>query len=168
MEVHLADLKWNVLQYRFGLVASGLERLQSNSVELLDLLKSNLPESTGGAECRNFEKAHSILHKVREILLFRWSENRSTQVTEIISYDYIYDIIYYTTSQFILETWQGPEHCHIDFKRLACCADNKDIFLCIMRWCAVLDTCSICALWMRTQRTARRMGVGMQKASKQV
>ena len=34
-------------------------------VELLDLLNSNLPESTGGAEGWN-------LHKVREIVLFRW------------------------------------------------------------------------------------------------
>ena len=30
---------------------------------------------------------------------------------------------------------QGPEHCHIDFcKRLAQCTNNKDVFLCIMRW----------------------------------
>ena len=32
-------------------------------------------------------------------------------------------------------SWQGPEHCHIDFcKRLARCINNKDVFLCIMRW----------------------------------
>ena len=64
-------------------MASELERLQSSSVELIDLLKSNLPERTGGAEGWNFEKAHSILHKVREILLFGWSENYSTQVSAI-------------------------------------------------------------------------------------
>ena len=34
------------------------------------------------------EKAHSILHKVRELILFPWSGNFSTQ---------------------------GPEHCHKDF-----------------------------------------------------
>ena len=35
----------------------------------------------------------------------------------------------------MLETCQGPEHCHIDFcKRLASCTNNKDVFLCIMRW----------------------------------
>ena len=56
-------------------MAADLERLQSNSVELLDLLKSNPPERTGGAEGWNFEKAHSTLHKVLEIILFGWSEN---------------------------------------------------------------------------------------------
>lgn len=81
IEVHVAALKWNILQRRFGLVASDLETLQCSSVELLELLKSNLPARTGGAEGWNFEKAHSILHKVREILLFGWSENFSTQVT---------------------------------------------------------------------------------------
>ena len=30
---------------------------------------------------------------------------------------------------------QGPEHCHIEFcKQLAKCINNKDTFLCIMRW----------------------------------
>ena len=61
-------------------MAADLERLQSSSVELLDLLKSNLPERTGRAEGWNFEKAHSILHKVLDLVLFGWSENYSTQV----------------------------------------------------------------------------------------
>jgi hypothetical protein len=44
---------------------------------------------------------------VRELILFGWSENFSTQ---------------------------GPEHCHIDFcKRVAACTNNKDVFLCILR-----------------------------------
>jgi hypothetical protein len=80
IEVHLSALKWNILQRRFGLVASDLAKLQQNSVELLELLKSNLPEKNGEASGWNFEKAHSILHKTREILLFGWSENFSTQV----------------------------------------------------------------------------------------
>ena len=79
-EVHVSALKWNILQRRFGLVASDLAKLQQNSVELLELLKSNLPEKNGEASGWNFEKAHSILHKTREILLFGWSENFSTQV----------------------------------------------------------------------------------------
>lgn len=78
--VHLAALKWNVLQRRFGLVASELADLQRSSVELLELLKSNLPIREGGKVGWNFEKAHSILHKVREIILYGWSENYSTQV----------------------------------------------------------------------------------------
>jgi len=78
IEVHVSALKWNILQRRFGLVASDL--LQQNSVELLELLKSNLPEKNGDASGWNFERAHSILHNPREILLFGWSENFSTQV----------------------------------------------------------------------------------------
>ena len=78
--MHLAALKWNIAQCRFGLDACDLERLQTSSVELLELLKSNLPEKSGGATGWKFEKAHSILHKVREIIMFGWSENYSTQV----------------------------------------------------------------------------------------
>jgi hypothetical protein len=84
--VHLASLKWNVLQRRFGLVASELSTLQRSSEELLELLKSNLPVREGGKEGWNFEKAHSILHKVREIILFGWSENYSTQVSIMHKY----------------------------------------------------------------------------------
>ena len=86
IEVHVSALKWNILQRRFGLVASDLAKLQQNSVELLELLKSNLPEKNGEASGWNFEKAHSILHKTREILLFGWSENFSTQVIVKLSY----------------------------------------------------------------------------------
>ena len=74
-------LKWNVLQRRFGLVASELATLHNRSVELLELLQLNLPDRKGGEEGWNFEKAHSILYKVREIILFGWSDNYSTQVS---------------------------------------------------------------------------------------
>jgi hypothetical protein len=46
IEVHMAALKWNLLQYRFALMASELATLQPRSVELLDLLKSNMPDRT--------------------------------------------------------------------------------------------------------------------------
>ena len=76
-------------------------------MELLDLLKENMPYRTGGAEGWNFEKAHSILHKVRDILLFGWSENFSHQ---------------------------GPEHGHIDnCKKLANCTNNKEVYLTVLR-----------------------------------
>jgi hypothetical protein len=48
------------------------------------------------------------MYQVREIIMFGWTENFSTQ---------------------------GPEHCHIDFcKNLADCTNNKDIFLTLLRW----------------------------------
>ena len=49
-------------------------------MELLERLKSNFPDRTGGVEGGNFEKAHSILHKVEKILIFGWLENYSIQV----------------------------------------------------------------------------------------
>jgi len=107
IEVLLAALRWDMQQRRFGLTAVGLDKLHALSVELLDLLKENMPYRTGGAEGWNFEKAHSILHKVRDILLFGWSENFSHQ---------------------------GPEHGHIDnCKKLANCTNNKEVYLTVLR-----------------------------------
>ncbi len=65
-----------------------LRKLQEQSVSLLELLNTNIPEKGGEASAWKFEKAYCFLHKVRELILFGWSENFSTQ---------------------------GPEHCHIDF-----------------------------------------------------
>jgi hypothetical protein len=131
IKVHLAALKWNLLQRRFGLVAEDVAKLHSMSVELLELLKTNLPEKSGQSTGWKFEKAHSILHKAREIILFGWTENFNTQVRKLHCNDYIsyivYDIIYVVCVK-------GPEHCHIDFlKNLAQCQNNKEVYLCIMR-----------------------------------
>jgi hypothetical protein len=107
IEVLLAALRWDMQQRRFGLTAEGLEKLHALSVELLDLLQENMPDRTGGVKGWNFEKAHSILHKVRDILLLGWSENFSHQ---------------------------GPEHSHIDnCKRLADCTNNKEVYLTVLR-----------------------------------
>ena len=108
VESHLATLEWHMQSRKFGMTAAELERLQSKSVEVLELLKSNFPEKNGVTNAWKFEKAHSILHKVRELILFGWSENFSTQ---------------------------GPEHCHIDFvKKIAHCTNNKEVFLTILRY----------------------------------
>ena len=62
------------------------------------------------------EKAHSILHKVREIVMWGWSENTSCQ---------------------------GPEHAHIDIiKSVAHLTNNKDVFLCILRYHCCRACCS--------------------------
>ena len=65
IEVHLAALKWDMQQHLFGLVAEDCQKLHGMSVELLELLKSNMPDKTGEKSGWNFEKAHSILHKVQ-------------------------------------------------------------------------------------------------------
>ena len=90
------------------MTVSDLQDLHRKSVSLLEMLKSHLPDSVGGAKGWNFEKAHSILHKVREIVMWGWSENTSCQ---------------------------GPEHAHIDIiKSVAHLTNNKDVFLCILRY----------------------------------
>ena len=107
IETHVSALKWHMQSRKFEMTATTLKKLQDMSVSLLELLKQNLPVKSGEADAWKFEKAHSILHKVRELILFGWSENTSTQ---------------------------GPEHCHIDFcKKVANCTNNKDVFLCILR-----------------------------------
>jgi hypothetical protein len=107
IEVLLAALRWDMQQCRFGLTAVVLEKLHALSVELLEVLKENMPYRNGGPEGWNFEKAHSILHKVRDILLFGWSEKFSHQ---------------------------GPEHGHIDnCKRLNNCTNNKEVYLTVLR-----------------------------------
>ena len=107
IETHVAALKWHMQSRKFEMPAETLQKLQAMSVSLLELLKANLPVKSGEINAWKFEKAHSILHKVRELILFGWSENVSTQ---------------------------GPEHCHIDFcKKVAACTNNKDVFLCILR-----------------------------------
>ncbi len=106
IEVLLAALRWDMQQRRFGLTAAGLKKMHALSVELLEVLKENMPYSTGGPKGWNFEKAHRILLKMRDILLFGWSENFSDQ---------------------------GPEHGHINnCKRLANCTNNKEVYLTVL------------------------------------
>jgi hypothetical protein len=64
IEVHLAALKWNMQQRCFGLTAEGCGLLHQLSVELLELVKSNMLYKTGQSSRWKIEKAHSILHKV--------------------------------------------------------------------------------------------------------
>lgn len=64
IEVHMASLKWNMQQRRFGMTGKDCERLQEMSVELLELLKTHMPDKTGQTSGWKIEKAHSILHKV--------------------------------------------------------------------------------------------------------
>jgi hypothetical protein len=66
----------------FGLTEEGLDKLHALFLKLLDLLKDNMPYRTGGPEGWNIKKAHSILYKVRDILLFGWSKNFSHQGPE--------------------------------------------------------------------------------------
>ena len=73
-----------------------LPELHDKAVALLDLLQQNLPDKTGEKGKWNFEKAHSILHKVREIILWGNSDNTSCQapeVCDILSCTAIYSVV---------------------------------------------------------------------------
>ena len=106
-EVLVEALEWNMMSREWNVTVSDLQDLHKKSVSLLEMLKSHLPDRVGGAQGWNFEKAHSILHKVREIVMWGWSENTSCQ---------------------------GPEHAHIDIiKSVVHLTNNKDVFLCILR-----------------------------------
>jgi hypothetical protein len=107
-EVLVKSLEWNMLSRECSLSVSELSELHQLSKGLLKTLNEHLPDRVGGAMGWNFEKAHSILHKVREIVMWGCSENTSCQ---------------------------GPEHAHIDLiKSIAHLTNNKDVFLCILRY----------------------------------
>ena len=107
-EVLVKSVEWNMLSREWNLSVSDLSELHKLSKGLLEALNTHLPDRVGGAKGWNFEKAHSILHKVREIIMWGWSENTSCQ---------------------------GPEHAHIDLiKSVAHLTNNKDVFLCILRY----------------------------------
>jgi len=107
IEVHLASLRWDHEQRRFGLTGAGLEKVHDLSIDLLDTLEENMPERTGGVQGWNFEKPHSVVHKVRDIIMLGWSE---------------------------IFGHQGPEHGHIDnIKRLAGCVNNKEVYLTVLK-----------------------------------
>ena len=99
---------WNIVSRLRRLLDADLARLQEMAVELLDLLKRNLPDKCGEKGRWNFDKAHSLLHKVREIIMWGNSDNSNCQ---------------------------SAEHAHIDLmKSVAVCTNNKDVFMCILRF----------------------------------
>jgi hypothetical protein len=62
---------------------SELPELHQKAVDLLDILQRYLPDKTGEKAKWNFEKAHSILHKVCEIVLWGNSDNCSCRAPEV-------------------------------------------------------------------------------------
>ena len=57
-------MEWNVDTRTRNIPESDLPALQQKAVDLLDLLQKNLLDKAGEKAKWNFEKAHSILHKV--------------------------------------------------------------------------------------------------------
>jgi hypothetical protein len=83
VEVLIQCMDWNIATGQSGIAESELPELQQKAVDLLDILQKNLPEKTGKKGKWNLEKAHSIVHKVREIVLWGNSDNTSCQAPEV-------------------------------------------------------------------------------------
>jgi hypothetical protein len=66
-----------------GILESELPELHQKAVDLLDMLQKHLSDKTGEKGKCNFEKAHSILHNVCEIVLWGNSDNTSCQAPEV-------------------------------------------------------------------------------------
>ena len=101
--------EWNLRSRRHTHTVKDLAFLHRQSRILLDLLKDVFPEKSGQAgEGRwDFEKAHSIMHVCREIIMFGFRENT---------------------------TAQGPESAHIaNVKKIARQTNNKQVFLTLMK-----------------------------------
>ena len=89
VEVLIKCMDWNIASRQSRVPEDELADLHQKAVELLDLLHQNLPEKTGEKAGWNFEKAHSILHKVREIVLWGNSDNTSCQAPEVSTMQYV-------------------------------------------------------------------------------
>jgi hypothetical protein len=77
VEAYVSMLEWHMQSRKFGMTAVQFELLQQKSISV-GVLQDNFPRKNGVANGWKFEKAHSILHKVRELILFGWSEHFST------------------------------------------------------------------------------------------
>ena len=94
VEVLIQCMDWNISTRQSRIPLSELPELQQKAVDLLDLLQRNLPDKTGEKARWNFEMAHSILHKVREIVLWGNSDNCSCQAPEVYPCIYLYILVY--------------------------------------------------------------------------
>ena len=64
VDVLIQCMDWNLSTRQSRIPLSELPELHQKAINLLDLLQRNLPDKTGEKAKWNFEKAHSILHKV--------------------------------------------------------------------------------------------------------
>ena len=84
VEVLIQCMDWNITTCQSSIPESELPDLHQKAVDhLLDLLQKNLPDKTGEKGMWNFEQAHSILYKVREIVLWGNSDNNSFQDPQV-------------------------------------------------------------------------------------
>lgn len=93
VDVLIQCMDWNMASRQSRIPEDELPELHEKAVALLDLLKQKLPDKTGEKSRWNFEKAHSILHKVREIVMWGNSDNTSCQAPEVCTSMYEYVVV---------------------------------------------------------------------------
>ncbi len=77
VDVLIQCMDWNIVSRQSRVPEAELPELQEKADAFLDLLQRNLTDKRGEKRKWNFEKAHSILHKVREIILWGNSDHTS-------------------------------------------------------------------------------------------
>jgi hypothetical protein len=114
IEVLIKSVRWHMMSREKEIPIDKLDQLDALGKDLLETLKEVLPERKGTKDedgyfkgwC--FEKAHSILHTPRNLLLYGYLEITSAQ---------------------------GPEHCHIEMvKKLGQLTNNRDVFENLIKW----------------------------------
>ncbi len=107
VEVLIQCMEWNMASSQFSISESELAELQQKDVDLLDMLQEHLPDKTGEKGKWNFEKAHSILHKVRATVLWGNTDNTSCQAAPEVRSWYILVRTWYIlicTSSYLVHT----------------------------------------------------------------
>lgn len=102
VEVLIQCMDWNIASRQSRISESELSELHRKAVDLLDILQKNLPDKTGEKSAWNFEKAHSVLHKVREIVMWGNTDNTSCQAPEVYHSTYSYVPVHTRTYSYIL------------------------------------------------------------------
>ena len=140
VEVLIQCMEWNMATCQSRILESELPDLQQKAVDLLDMLQEHLPDKTGEKGKWNFEKAHSILHKVCEIVMWGNSDNTSCQAPEVQTWYilvhtwYILMFSYYlwyilVQNRYILSTYSLRmfcQHAHIEnIKTVVNLTNNK-------------------------------------------
>ena len=126
VEVLIQCMEWNIESRQSGIPESELPDLHQKAIDLLDLLRKNLPDKTGEKAKWNFEKAHSILHKVREIVLWGNSDNTSCQAPEVSTYVYV-QVCTCFIHFFILFTHVHAMYIHVCTLYITCCTDFQHV-----------------------------------------
>ena len=119
-------MEWNIESRHSAIPESELPDLHQKAIDLLDLLRKNLLDKTGEKAKWIFEKAHSILHKVSEIVLWGNSDNTSCQAPEVSTYVYV-QVCTCFIHVFILFTNVHAMYIHVCTLYITCCTDFQHV-----------------------------------------